>query len=57
MIKWILLMPFVWLMDYFYGIINPDFREIYLSFEESLTKFLIEERERPREASNDMENN
>jgi hypothetical protein len=44
-------------MDYFYGIINPDFREIYLSFEESLTKFLIEERERPREASNDMENN
>ena len=42
MIKWILFMPFIWLMDYFYGIINPHFREAYLAVQENLTEYMQE---------------
>jgi hypothetical protein len=43
MIKWVLLMPLVWFMDYICGIINPNFREKYLNIQESLTQFLKED--------------
>lgn len=36
MIKWLLLMPLVWLIDYIYGIMYPDFREMYINFEENI---------------------
>lgn len=42
MIKWILFMPFIWLMDYFYGIINPHFRETYSAVQENLTEYMQE---------------
>ena len=35
-------MPFIWLMDYFYGIINPHFREAYLEVQENLTGHMQE---------------
>ena len=53
MIKWIFVMPFVWLMDYFYGMINPDFREIYINFEENLTTYLLEQQEQSKEVENE----
>jgi hypothetical protein len=43
MIKWILGMPFIWLVDYIFGIVDPNFREIYLSFQNSFIKFFKEE--------------
>ena len=35
-------MPLIWIMDYLYGIINPNFRELYLAVQENLTKFMRE---------------
>ena len=46
MVKWILFMPFIWLMDYLYGIINPNFREMYLVVQENLTSYMQKEQEK-----------
>lgn len=48
MLKWILLMPIVWLSDYLYGIINPHFREYYLSVQENLVEYMQGEEEKLR---------
>lgn len=45
MIKWIIFMPFIWLMDYLYGIINPNFRESYLMVQENLTEYMQEQQD------------
>lgn len=45
MLKWIIFMPFIWLMDYLYGIINPNFRESYLMVQENLTEYMQEQQD------------
>lgn len=52
MIKWTLFMPFVWLMDYLYGIINPSFRKLYLLVQENLTNYMQQEQEKLKEVKN-----
>ena len=55
MIKWILFMPFIWLMDYLYGIINPNFREAYLAVQEKLAEYMQQEEDNcyKKEAENE----
>lgn len=48
MLKWILLMPIIWLSDYLYGIINPYFREYYISVQENLVEYMQGEEEKLR---------
>ncbi len=51
-IKWIILMPLIWLMDYLYGIINPYFRESYLAVQEKLTEYMQKEQDRMVQETN-----
>lgn len=41
-------MPIIWLSDYFYGIINPFFREYYISEQEHLIEYMQGEEEKLR---------